>query len=357
MRKVTILLLVIVVVAGAFFLYWYRTAKAGIGNLNIYSGSVVVLQEGKSYLRRNGDGVRVGDTLKVGEGSRAAIVLKDGSVVRLEAGSEVRVSELVYEGQNIRSANFFVRSGKAWSKVKPLSNDAKFEVETPSIVAAVRGTVFNTQYLQSTHAVFVSRGNVAARVKGTEGAVEIPTGRIAVASDPAVLITLQNSVRILAESEKDDWIKFNEFEDAKLSGFDEQTPEITPSAGSGLEDEQPQQQPAPPRTSRTSEPTPSAPNPSPPASVKTLERLSLSYSKNNPTANDPRSLPTFQFTAVAHYTDKTTANVTKEAAWSVAGSAGGSINSSGYYAPRTEGTATITANFGGRIEQSQVNIP
>ena len=72
--------------------------------------------------------------------------------------------------------------------------------------------------------------------------------------------------------------------------------------------------------------------------VVELKKLDITYVKASTT---PPQLPTTQFKAIATYTDNTTKTVTTSTTWSVSGSAGGSINSSGLYTPSSNGSATV----------------
>jgi hypothetical protein len=159
MRNLLIGIITIAVAAGGFF-YYTNVARASIGNLNIYDGTVELLRGSDKLAGKTGTGVRNTDILKVGPNSRVSIILKDGSVIRLEADSEVEVTELTYDGDNIQTANFRLISGKMWSKVEPLSTNADWQVETPTAVASVRGTAFNTRYSEASTGVSVYLGKV-----------------------------------------------------------------------------------------------------------------------------------------------------------------------------------------------------
>src|SRR5262245_509044 len=143
--KTVLVLVLIAVIAGGLF--WYRNAEAAVGNLNIYEGTVDVVRGGNGSAGKTGTGVKNNDVIKVGTGSRVSIILKDGSVIRLEAGSEVEV---------LGAGKFKLIQGKMWSKVEPQS--VTWEVETPTIVAAVRGTAFNTRYSNLSSGVSVYDG-------------------------------------------------------------------------------------------------------------------------------------------------------------------------------------------------------
>ena len=80
------IIIVLVLVIGGFF-YWYQASKADIGSLNIYQGNADILRKEKNIAGRTGSTIKLKDTIRVAKDSRVSIVLKDGSVIRLEAGS------------------------------------------------------------------------------------------------------------------------------------------------------------------------------------------------------------------------------------------------------------------------------
>lgn len=107
----------------------------------------VTLLEGKAKVQRGGVGnwqgcsqgmkVSAGDRLATEAESRLEIRLDDGSLLRLGASSQL---DLQATGTVTKLKLWF---GKLGASVKKLVNpQSKFEVETPTVVAAVRGTEF-----------------------------------------------------------------------------------------------------------------------------------------------------------------------------------------------------------------------
>ena len=139
-----------IAIAGAGFFYWYQAAFASIGNLQVYMGSADVMQGDEIRHAQTGMSVKLNDAFTVAPGSRVAIVLKDGSRVRLEAGTRMEILQLEFDHGRISRALFKVDSGKVWSFVEPLAPSGSFQVETPTIVASVRGTSFNVIYEKKT---------------------------------------------------------------------------------------------------------------------------------------------------------------------------------------------------------------
>jgi hypothetical protein len=90
--------------------------------------------------------VNVGDTIIVGEDSKAVLYWFDHSISRLAAGTELTIDQAAYNPENINEAdiNFEVVSGEVWSKVQAIvDEDSEFLGYAGNVVAGVRGSVFN----------------------------------------------------------------------------------------------------------------------------------------------------------------------------------------------------------------------
>ncbi len=122
--------------------------------------------------------ISVGDLLlpqtsvKTGANSAVLIALPGGHVLRVGSDTTVQLREL---GVN-KSYSFVVLSGKIWSVVRAVNKPTKYEVETPSAVAGVEGTLFAVIHDQASEETVVStnQGTVNLRqggrtVKVTQG--------------------------------------------------------------------------------------------------------------------------------------------------------------------------------------------
>jgi len=88
--------------------------------------------------------IRVGDEVLSGTGA-ATITLADGSEVRLSPGSRLIFNRLTQYGKSgMVDTRLRLNRGEVHTRVKPvIEGGARFEIETPSAVAAVRGTAFS----------------------------------------------------------------------------------------------------------------------------------------------------------------------------------------------------------------------
>lgn len=85
-----------------------------------------------------------GDKVRTGPQSEMTLTLDDGSTLQLSPESEFSIQSLVKESTNEEQLESIlaIMKGKVKAQVTPLKQDSKFEIETPVMVAAVRGTTY-----------------------------------------------------------------------------------------------------------------------------------------------------------------------------------------------------------------------
>jgi hypothetical protein len=107
-----------------------------------------------------------GDHVKTGAKGFAEILVDDGSQIRLEENSEITLSELSADSQTESiTASVYLWFGRMLSNITRFAHArSKFEVQTPTVVAGVRGTDFAVEVLdtkQSDVGVFDGEAAVA----------------------------------------------------------------------------------------------------------------------------------------------------------------------------------------------------
>jgi len=122
-------------------------ASAGeAGCVYEYSGTAQVLRPGGDSWQPAGKGLPLGegDRIRTGEKGWCEILFRDGTFLKLDAGSETLLEELKLAPDG-RSASFNLLRGKTlWMAAKlKAAFVSKFSVRTPSAVCAVRGTDFS----------------------------------------------------------------------------------------------------------------------------------------------------------------------------------------------------------------------
>lgn len=133
------------------------------------SGQVMILS-GRDSSKRPltvGTLVRVGDELISHSGS-ATIELADGAVVRLSPNSRLAFNRLTRYGKSgMADTRLRLNEGELETQVTPFVEDgSRFEIETPSAVAAVRGTMFTLKTSPTGTDLRVTDGRVAFGERG-----------------------------------------------------------------------------------------------------------------------------------------------------------------------------------------------
>ncbi len=133
-------------------------------NLSIYTGECRVWRQGKLDDAEVGQPLFAGDSVLTGKESKAELAFLDGTSVRISENARL----LVQQADTLRSLKLLW--GKLWAKVAKLSSaHSRFQVETPTAVAGVRGTEFRVEVDPDS----------ATRVAVEEGEVEVVQPRLA----------------------------------------------------------------------------------------------------------------------------------------------------------------------------------
>jgi VCBS repeat-containing protein len=128
--------------------------------------------------------LEVGDTVKTGDDSGAEITFFDGSTMELEAGTEIEITSLdVACDTGVTTITLLQTLGTTISRVTKLLNPASsYDVETPTGVASVRGSILRVQivfgnpnYEDGTTLFINEEGNIWASSQGVE--LQIPEGQ------------------------------------------------------------------------------------------------------------------------------------------------------------------------------------
>ena len=119
-----------------------------------------------------GQGLQNGWSLRTGSGDRAIIVYGSGTRVLINENTELEIVAATDGGAYARPSmeRTKLMMGEIYSRITP-GTGTGYEVETPSSVASVRGTEFNSLF-QNGLATFVSLENVV-RIMNQFGAVDI----------------------------------------------------------------------------------------------------------------------------------------------------------------------------------------
>lgn len=155
--------------------------------------ATVIAVTGQGQVRMAGSGyreplqaqmlLRVGDQVSTQTGS-VTIKLADGSVIRMSENSRLIFNRLTQFGRTgMVDTRLRLERGEVSTEVEPLIEDgSRFEIETPSAVAAVRGTAFSLQSQPGSTRLQVTEGAVAFGPRGQTR--RIPAGYSATVGEP-----------------------------------------------------------------------------------------------------------------------------------------------------------------------------
>ena len=158
----------LVVVPAVLILVQQRAASAAT-ILSILDGSASVARGTAAFApAADGDIVAAGDRVQTAVQSHAMVTFFDGSTLEIEPATTVQIEEAEAVGGGAIAIRISQTLGRTWASVQKLTRvDSKFEVRTPSLTAAVRGTGFITEVLaDGTSTVQTADGSVAVTAQG-----------------------------------------------------------------------------------------------------------------------------------------------------------------------------------------------
>lgn len=140
----------------------FAASQPDVGSVVALKGSGTILQGGKSQAARVKDGIQLGDVVQTAPSSRMKLLFSDDSVLTLGDNSRVAIKEFLYSKADRGRSVFNLLDGKMRAAV----GKTKFEVLTPTAVAAARGTVI---YFETG----IQDGKNITRITCLEGIVDI----------------------------------------------------------------------------------------------------------------------------------------------------------------------------------------
>jgi hypothetical protein len=158
----------------------FEEGKDGIGFYSAVAGHVSVTHSGEArvFPVKLHDQVLFKDVIETQNESRTKAFFQDDSILTVGENSRVEINEYIYNPEdNVRRAIVKLMQGQVRALVSKVfkANGSKFEVHTPSAVAAARGTYF---------AVWANNGESGIINIGEKGRVEFTSGGMTVAVDP-----------------------------------------------------------------------------------------------------------------------------------------------------------------------------
>jgi len=151
------------------------------------------------------------DKVKTQEESRCEVTLRDENILRI---GEKTVFELVREPDGKEKVG--VKSGKVWMNIRSLVEKEKFEVHTPTAVAAIRGTVYRLSCDANHSKYWVYDGSVAVTPFKEDGkTLEDSTFTVNAGEE----FTLVKDFEEYKRQQEEAWEKFREKERDEFEEF------------------------------------------------------------------------------------------------------------------------------------------
>ncbi len=165
-----ILLVILLFIIGGLVGAWkYLTAEESQETkLLIESGQVEV----NGIKAKNNQVLASGDTIKTLGGGQATIAFAQGTELRLDENSEIKINA------QEDKISVFLSLGRTWSRVVSLLGvQVDYEVQTSELVASVRGTAFLTEKTSEATELDVDEGTVQADNTAVAGGTGLTADR------------------------------------------------------------------------------------------------------------------------------------------------------------------------------------
>lgn len=162
-----------------------------VASVKSATGSVEIKRAGEDAFHpiAVGDVVKAGDELHTGSDGRGEFAWADGTRWKVEPNTQLKIERASANSwRKTEQTQFHLDAGKVFVRVvKSLAPGSSFQIETPSAVAAVRGTVWSIQVENNQTRVGVYKGFV--QVNGSTEEQTVRPGQEAVASADGIHLT------------------------------------------------------------------------------------------------------------------------------------------------------------------------
>lgn len=152
-----------------------------------------------------------GDIIDTSDNTKVEIKLDDGSIVRISSNTSMVLSNF-REDESKRETSIRVILGRIWLNViKIFGKESKFKIETPVVIAAVKGTVYRAD-IEKDGKTNINVYDGVVSVRKTEESEEVELNKlegIIALSDKL----LEKKPFDEKDDEKDEWIRWNKSRD------------------------------------------------------------------------------------------------------------------------------------------------
>ncbi|NLX90425.1 MAG: hypothetical protein GXZ07_02350 [Firmicutes bacterium] len=162
----------------------YAAATPRRAVITVMEGSVLVQAAGQATAvpARKGMELKSGDRIITGKDGSCSIRYDDGSTTHIGPNSRVDMANLTRQGADGPNTTILsAQRGTLWNNAKDvMARNSRFEVNTPSAVAAVRGTFFKSVVLPNGDTLFIVLGGglyISPADSDEDGVVSPPSGK------------------------------------------------------------------------------------------------------------------------------------------------------------------------------------
>ncbi len=127
-----------------------------IATLTVVTGRAEIVRGGGPPVAADVDArLRPGDEIRTSADGKVEVQYDSGHILRLAENTRIRLSD------DEKRPGLFVFVGKLWARFKTMLGQSKFEVQTPTVVAGIRGTTVTTEVEEDgTSEIGVEEGEV-----------------------------------------------------------------------------------------------------------------------------------------------------------------------------------------------------
>jgi hypothetical protein len=169
LKRLGCFLIVLLLVGAGVYLYLRPTSNRTADNAATVGVQSVAVDAQKGTAdfapALDGDIVASGDFVRSSKDGRAVLTFFDGSTLSVDSGALVKVLTLNRLASGGIELLLEQTLGRSWAAVTKLKPDSKFEIKTPSSIASVRGTAFETNVTQN------ADGTTSATYKVDDGQI------------------------------------------------------------------------------------------------------------------------------------------------------------------------------------------
>ncbi|MEK7475697.1 MAG: FecR family protein [Candidatus Coatesbacteria bacterium] len=188
------------------------------GSADSYKATVTFLKgmarhQGKGGAIANvtlGQALLEGETILTLQNTKCELKLENGTVIRLGPSTKFTLATLQRTPMGGVKGVFKVVSGRLWFTVAKLTGDSEMTTQTPSVVAAVKGTVYRVDAAADGKTDLAVYDGVVAASQPGQAPVDVhPMEQLAAMPNSA----FERGTVDESQDDKDDWIKWNKNRD------------------------------------------------------------------------------------------------------------------------------------------------